>query len=144
MAFLSAARALHHEADLHERTGDTVGAVGALERLVALPAPPAIEVDEVLADTRARLAEIFLGRSDLERASREVQVGLQHAAGTTYFHGHLLEVEGLIEEARASALADAGRADEAAAARKKAMDLLEDAVRVQEQVIDRALPAEGG
>ncbi len=61
MAFLSAARALHHEADMHERSGDARGALSPLERLIALPTPAAVEVDEVLADTHARLAELRLG-----------------------------------------------------------------------------------
>jgi hypothetical protein len=144
MAFLSAARALHHEADMAERSGDAGRAIAPLERLVALPAPSAIEVDEVLADTHARLAELRLGLGDLGGADREVQAGLQRAAGATYFRGHLLEVEGLIEEARAAGLADAGRGDEAAAARSQAMKLLEEAVRVQQQVIEHTLPAGDG
>ena len=65
--------------------------------------------------------------------------------GPTYFRGHLLEVEGLVEEARAGALADAGKSDEAVrGAGREAVTLLEEAVRVQEQVIDRALAATEG
>jgi len=143
MAFLSAARALHHEADLHERAGDRQGAVASLERLVALPAPRAVEVDEVLADAHARLAELHLQQGNLEAADRDVQAGLERVKGPTYFRGHLLEVEGLLEEARAGALADAGKADEASRARARAVGLLEEAVQVQERVIDRAL-ADGG
>jgi hypothetical protein len=144
MAFLSAARALHHEADMHERSGDAHAAIAALERLVALPAPTAIEVDEVLADTHARLAELRLGLGDLDGAGREVQTGLLRVQGPTYFRGHLLEVQGLVEEARAARLSDAGRAGEAADARSKAMSLLEEAVRVQQQVIEHALPEPDG
>jgi hypothetical protein len=143
MAFLSAARALHHEADVRQSASDTPGAIASLERLVALPAPAAVEVDEVVADARARLAELRLGQGDVDGADRDVHAGLQRVTGPTYFRGHLLEVEGLLEEARASALADAGKSDEAARARAKAVDLLEDAVKVQERVIDRAL-ADGG
>ena len=143
MAFLSAARALHHEADMHEKSGDAPGAIGALERLVALQAPQAAEVNEVLADAHARLAELRLGRGDLEGADRDVGAGLHRVQGPTYFRGHLLEVQGLVEEARAASLSDAGRADEAARARTRAMALLEEAVRTQEQVIERAL-ADGG
>lgn len=143
MAFLSAARALHHEADLREKSGDAPGAIAALDRLVAMPAPSAAEVDEVIADTRARLAELRLARGDLDGADRDVRAGLQHVAGPTYFRGHLLEVQGLVEEARATAFVDAGKRDEATAAKARAISLLEEAVRVQEQVIDKAL-ADGG
>jgi tetratricopeptide (TPR) repeat protein len=143
MAFLSAARALHHEADLKEKSGDVPGAIAALDRLAAMPAPAAAEVDEVIADTRARLAELRLGRGDLDGADRDVREGLQHVAGSTYFRGHLLEVQGLVEEARATALVDAGKREEATAAKARAISLLEEAVHVQEQVIDKAL-TDGG
>lgn len=144
MAFLSAARALHHEADVHESTGDLEGASAALARLVALPAPAAVEVDEVLADAHARLAELGLRRGDLATGEREVRAGLDHAQGATYFRGHLLEVEGRIEEARASTFADAGRGPEAAQARARAIALLDEAVSVQEQVIQKALGTTDG
>ncbi len=144
MAFLSSARALHHEADMHERSGDVPGAIAALERLVAMQPPAAVEVGEVLADTHARLAELKLGSNDLDGAKREVEAGLLQAQGATYFRGHLLEVEGLVEEARAARLADAGHADEAAGARTRAMALLEEAVHVQQQVIEQTLPAADG
>jgi|HubBroStandDraft_6_1064221.scaffolds.fasta_scaffold1062412_2 hypothetical protein len=143
MAFLSAARALHHEADLRETSGDVTGAISSLERLVSLPAPGAVEVDEVLADAHARLAELRLGKGDLDGASHDVQEGLRRVQGPTYFRGHLLEIQGLVEEARAASLADAGRADEAARARTTAMGVLEEAVRVQQQVIEHAL-TDGG
>jgi hypothetical protein len=139
LAFLSAARALHHEADLREAGGDVPGALAALDRLVHLPAPSAVEVDEVLADAHARIAELRLGHGDLEGALRALDEGLRHAQGPTYFRGHLLEVQGRVEETRAAALADAGRAGEAAQARSRAMELLEEAVGVQDQVIERAL-----
>jgi hypothetical protein len=143
MAFLSAARALHHEADMQERAGDVDAALGSLQRLVALKAPKASESDEVLADAYARLAELRLEKNDVPGAEQEVKQGLDHAAGPTYFRGHLLEVEGLVEERRAATLADAGSAREAAGARARAVSLLEEAVRVQELVIARAL-ADGG
>lgn len=143
MAFLSAARALHHEADMAEASGSAADAVAALRRLVAMPAPLAAEVEEVLADAHARLAEMQLKGGDLQGASDNARAGLGHAGEPTYFRGHLLEVQGRIEEARAASLADAGRTDEAATAKTRAMALLEEAVRVQERVIERAL-ADGG
>jgi hypothetical protein len=143
MAFLSAARALHHEADVKDQSGDLAGAIASLERLVAMPEPHANEVDEVLADTYARLAEMRLETRDWAGADRDVRAGLEHAREPTYFRGHLLEVSGLIQEGRAGALADAGKADEAARARARAVDLLESAARVQEQVIARTL-GDGG
>jgi hypothetical protein len=143
MAFLSAARALHHQADVKDQSGDVGGAIASLEKLVAMPGPRANEVDEVLADTFARLAEMRLEGKDWAGADRDLRAGLEHAREPTYFRGHLLEVSGILEERRAAALADAGRTDEAARARARAVDLLDLAVHVQEQVIAHAL-GDGG
>jgi hypothetical protein len=144
MAFLSAARALHHEADIKEQSGDGDGAIASLDRLVRMPAPQAVEVDEVLADAHARLAELRLRRADLDGADTDIRLGLDRAKSPTYFRGHLLEVEGLVEEARASTLGDAGKTEEAERAKARAISLLEEAVHVQEQVIQHALSDKDG
>jgi tetratricopeptide (TPR) repeat protein len=143
MAFLSEARARHHEANLLEESGDVRGAMASLEKLVLAPRPrgaaPYPEIDEVLADAYARLAELALRAGDLDAADRALEAGLAHATETTYFRGHLLEVRGIALESRAAALADAGRGEEAARARNRALDLLQQAIDVQEKVIGRAL-----
>jgi hypothetical protein len=148
MAFLSEARALHHEANLKEDAGDVAGAVSAMERLVAARRPhperKAPEVEEVLADAHARLAELRLKKGDLEGAAGAVKSGLEHVAEATYFRGHLVEVQGLVEEARAAQLADAGNAEGAAKAREHAIQLLEEVVKIQDQVIQRSLAKDGG
>lgn len=142
MAFLSEARALHHQANLKEESGDLAGAATAMQRLVTARRPhegKSPEVEEVLADAYARLAEMHLRQNALGSAADAVRTGLDHAREPTYFRGHLLEVEGLIEEARASELADAGRREEAAHARERAIQLLEEVVKIQDQVIQRSL-----
>jgi tetratricopeptide (TPR) repeat protein len=119
MAFLSEARALHHEANLKEDSGDVAGAIGAMERLTQAqrphPSRPAPEVDEVLGDAYARLAELRLKKGDLDQAAESVARGLEHTPDPTYFKGHLLEVKGLVEETRAAQLTDAGKPEEAEA-----------------------------
>jgi tetratricopeptide (TPR) repeat protein len=146
MAFLSLARSLHHEADLKEAQGDLAGAIAALDRLVGTPAPKASEVEEVTADAYARLAELRTRAGDLDGATHDVELGLSHAKETTYFRGHLLEVDGLVLESRAGQLADAGRPEEAARTKAEAIQRLEEAVSVQEQVIKKSLgePDGGG
>jgi tetratricopeptide (TPR) repeat protein len=142
MAFLSEARALHHQANLREEMGELDRAIEAMERLVSAEKPRGAstpEVDEVLADTYARLAELRLRNGELEAAGDAAARGLTHAPNPTYFRGHLIEVQGLVEEARASEAADAGLADAASEARQRAIDLLEEVVRIQEQVIQRSL-----
>jgi tetratricopeptide (TPR) repeat protein len=145
MAYLSMARALHHEATLKEDAGDLAGAANAMERLVAAKRPHpethSPEVEEVLADAYARLAELEMKRTLLPRADDAIKNGLTHAPDTTYFRGHLIEIQGLIEKERATALAAEGKTEEAAKAREKAIQLLEEVVRIQEQVIQRSLSA---
>ena len=148
LAFLSKARALHHEADVAEAENDPGRAIAALDRIlttpVAKPTPP--EADEVLADTLARLAELRAARGDFDLAVKDVTRGLEHAGAPTYFRGHLYEVLGLVEEKRAAALTKAGDAPGAKEARKRALDASESAVKIQDEVIKRALekqPAAG-
>jgi tetratricopeptide (TPR) repeat protein len=148
MAFLSEARALHHDANVREQTDDAKGAIAALDRLVHARRPHegtlVPEVEEVLADTHARIAELRLRTGDLDGASKDIKDGLAHAPQPTYFRGHLLEVDGIVEEARAAALADAGKRDDAQKARARALELLHEAVEVQEQVIQRSLEGRDG
>ena len=143
MAFLSEARALHHQANLKEESGDLAGAANAMQRLVTARQPHGgakmPEVEEVLADAYARLAELELKQNHLEPASRAIDAGLTHTPEPTYFKGHLVEVQGLVEEARSAALADAGKTQEAARSREKAIQLLEEVVRIQDQVIQKSL-----
>lgn len=141
MAFLSEARALHHQANLKEESGDLPGAANAMQRLVGArqPQTKAPEVEEVLADAYARLAELELKQNHLEPAQKAIAAGLTHAPEPTYFRGHLVEVQGLVEETRSRELADAGKADEAAKSKEKAIQLLEEVVKIQDQVIQKSL-----
>jgi len=147
LAFLSKARSAHHQADLHEQAGDQAAAIRALEGLVTGPRPggarPLPEVGEVLADTRARLAELRSARGEFEPALRDVDEGLALAVDPTYFRGHLFEVRGLVEERRAKALDDKGERDAAAQARKAAVEAFDQAVTIQDQVISSSL-GDGG
>ena len=148
MAYLSMARALHHEASLEEESGSSVKALAAMDKLIAAPRPERAgavpEVEEVLADAFARSTELAIRVGDLERGAGYAKEGLKHAPTASYFRGHLLEVDGLLEEARAATLRDAGKSAEAEAAKARAIEKLESAVRVQQSVIGSALSPDGG
>lgn len=148
MAWLSKARALHHEANVEEASGNVDGAIASLESLVKSKVPrpetKVPEIEEVLADAHARLADLRLQKGDLDGASKDVEDGLAHATAPTYFRGHLLEVQGIIEEARAAKLADAGKPEDAERARQKAVGVLRQAVEIQDQVIRGTLAARDG
>jgi len=150
MAYLSLARSLHHQANLSEDSRDVPGAIAPLEHLVRVAKPhdgtTVPEVEEVLADTYARMAELRLRTGELAAAEDDVRQGLTHAPGATYFRGHLLEVMGIIDEARASSFADAGQVAAAQQARGRAREFLKQAVAVQEEVLAHATAeaADGG
>jgi tetratricopeptide (TPR) repeat protein len=144
MAWLSKARTLHHMADLGEEQGALDRAIAPLEQLVggATPPGPSPEVDEVLADTYARLGDLRARRGELERAEADIEKGLERAPGTTYFRGHLLEVRGLVYEKLSASLAKAGKGAEAEEARQKAVRASAEAVRIQDEVIAGTLDKE--
>jgi hypothetical protein len=143
MAWLSKARTLHHLADLGQADGGIERAIAPIEELVSGPKPQGSlpEVEEVLADTYARLAELRAERGEFDRAEQEVVRGLSHAPGATYFHGHLLEVRGLVYEKLSASLAKADKRVEAEEARQKAMRASLEAVRMQDEVIRKTLEA---
>ena len=141
LSFLSKARAAHHQADAAEARKEPARAVAVLDALVNGPAPSGrIEGDEVLADTRARLAELRASLGQFEEASRDLDRGLELARGTTYFRGHLFEVRAVVEELRAASLAADPPA--AALARERAIRAAEQAIEIQDQVLRDALARE--
>jgi len=141
LSFLSRARSAHHLADAHEAEGDLSAAITPLEGLVVGPLPRAgndelaPEVREVLADTRARLADLRSRQGSFEAALADAHLGLELARDPNYFRGHLLETEGLVEERHAKSL-EARDPAAAAALRKRAIGLLEQAMSVQSGVIE--------
>jgi tetratricopeptide (TPR) repeat protein len=136
MAWLSITRALHHEADIAEDKGDLKGAIVTLERMLA-KAPPrkTPESNEVLADTRARLADLRSRTGDFDGADKDLEAGLALVPRVSYYAGHLLEVRGLVEQRRSDALAAKGDAAGASKARERAMKADEEAISVQDEVI---------
>ena len=150
LAFLSKARAAHHQADISEQAGESAEAIRPLERLVgeALPgaggAKPAPEVREVLADTRARLADLRSQLGKHDEAESEVDEGLKLAPKDSYFEGHLHEMRGVNEERRAKSLAESDDATGAEAARRRAFESFEKAIDIQDRVIRKELADAGG
>jgi tetratricopeptide (TPR) repeat protein len=141
LAFLSRSRAAHRLADTRQDLGDLPEASAALEDLLKGPVPqaarPGPEVREVLSDTQARLALLRAKLKDFEGAQAALKAGMELAPKDTYFEGQLLEVEGLVEEQRAARLEAEGQHEAARASKKRAVDSLERAMRVQARVIEK-------
>ncbi len=145
LAYLSSARAAHHQADLHENSGDLRAAADILKRFVdggsaSLRGP---EVDEVMADTYARLADLVSQLGEFDAADRSIRSGLERASAPTYFRGHLWEVRGLVEQRRFKSLADKGDVTGAAVAKQQALQAFEEAIRIQQTVIRDATNPRG-
>jgi hypothetical protein len=139
-AFLSKARAAHHRADLAEKDGKRGEAIEAVSTVIDGPKPDVSpEVIEVVADARARRADLKSQAGDFDGAARDIDQGLAEAVEITHFRGHLYEVGGLVAERRATALEKSGDASGAAAAKDRAIGLYEKAIEVQDAVIVRAL-----
>jgi hypothetical protein len=137
LAFLSKARSAHHAADLREAEGDNAAALRALQALTGGETPPgnAPEVSEVLADTRARIADLLSRAGQFDQADAEINGGLEHALAPSYFRGHLFEVRGLLEERREKDLRGKQRGQEADQARERSLSAYEEAMKIQAQVI---------
>jgi hypothetical protein len=145
LAFLSKARSAHHVADQGEAKGDRAAALRALNDVVAGTLPEnSPEVDEVLADTRARIADLLSQAGRFDQAEAEITQGLTRAKSATYFRGHLLEVRGLLEERREKSLRASGRGQEADQARERSLAAYEEAMKIQAEVIGAAAPLPSG
>lgn len=139
LAFLSKARAAHHSADLAIASKDLPAAITSLDALATGPAPAAPETREVLADTLARLADLRSQLAEFEPADADITRGLSLVTEVSYFRGHLYEVRGLVEQRRAVALEAAGDSAGAERARAAALTAFQEAVVVQDRVIEGAL-----
>ena len=101
------------------------------------------EVAEVLADAYARRAGLLARVERFDDASFDIERGLGFAQDVSYFRGHLYEVLGNVEEARAGALAAEGDERGGEVAAGDALDAYEEAIEIQDEVIQRALEPAG-
>ncbi len=141
LAFLSLARAAHHEADLAMDGGDRAKAVTALGRVTTAPwsgkKPP--ELVEVTADTFARIADLESEDGKFDEAARAVDAGLALATEPTHYRGRLFELRGVVEQRREKTLKDKGDKAGAAKAHDVALDAFGQAMDIQEDVIARMM-----
>ncbi len=145
VAFLGRARAAHHRADILEDRKDLAGAARVLSELVApnSKSPDRPEAREVIADTHARLADLKSRLGQFDAAEGEVRAGMTLAKDTSYFRGHLFEMQGLVAERRAKQLRASG--DDVAAKKfeDEALQAFERAMSVQQEVIQTTLSDAG-
>ncbi|MFO0602432.1 MAG: hypothetical protein U0324_04620 [Polyangiales bacterium] len=141
MALLGTARALHHEADVYESTGDFARASQAMERVLALRLPPTFaEAEDVRADAWGRLAELDLRRDDPARALARADEALAATRHESVLQARLHMVRG--QSLRALADRAAAAHDDALAARRReeALAALERSIAVNERILRRLAP----
>lgn len=147
LGFLSRARSAHHIADAHVDERRLAEAVRVLRAVVATPLTRSgamlDEEREVLADTRARLADLESQLGQAEAARADVAEGLKLVPEPSYFRGYLFEVSGLVDERDASALEKSGQSEKAKVVRERALRAFETAMTIQAAVIERAV-TDGG
>jgi hypothetical protein len=95
-------------------------------------------MSEVLADTAARVADLESRLERFDSASRTLRDALLWVPDVSYFRGHLYEVSGIVEERRAHALERQNDAQEAQAARSRAMVAFEESMKIHAEVIRTA------
>lgn len=143
LAFLSKAKSAHELADILIDDEKATEALAALDQLVEGPLPGGDttppEVNEVLADTLARTAELRSELGAYDEARRDLVRGLERARERTLFRGRLMEVRGVVEQRRHDELLAAGDETGANEAKARAIEAFQEAVAIQDDVIRRAL-----
>lgn len=140
LAFLSKAKSAHHIADQYEEDKELQKAIDTLRKLFDDGSPSSPEIREVLADTRARVADLESQLGHFDLAAKDIDQGLELAKEVTYFRGHLFEVRGMVEERRSKAEDEKGDKTAAEASKKRALEAFEQAMSIQDQVIKQAIP----
>jgi len=143
MSLLAAARAYHHQADLHLAREEPEQAVAALRELLALPlAAKWAEAEEVRLDAAARLAKLLLAAGAIEKALELVDGQLSAPARQSFYLANLHAVRGEALEARSKRLDASGEQGEAREVARRAIEAFERSIAINKQ-LQRALDNAG-
>ncbi len=140
MALISAARALHHEADVLESSGDIAGAQRAVQRVLGLRAPSAVrESEDIRSDAFGRVAELALRLNDPQTALDRADEGLREARRDNVLKARLLLVRGRALRGLGDQAQARGDTTASASRRREAIDALERSIHMNERVLEAAL-----
>lgn len=144
MAYLGVARALHHEADVYESSGNYTHAAQAMERVLTLPMPADFAArDDLRADAWGRLAELDLRRDDADRALARCDEGLRATTRESVLLARLYMVRGQALRALADRAAAAHDDSGAARMRDEAIAALERSIAINQRVLGRIITPGG-
>jgi tetratricopeptide (TPR) repeat protein len=142
MAALGTVRALHHEADVYEATGDYARAIHPIRRILAMQLPAAMqESEDVRADAFGRLAELVLHDNNPQEALNLTETGLREARRETVLRARLFLVRGQVLAELATRAEREGRREEAERRRTEALAAFETSIEVNQRILGRLTDA---
>lgn len=135
LAALGMAQGLQHRADELEMLGDVSGAVTEVERVLTIAFPEGDDREDVRLDAYGRIAELELGRGEVDAALEAIERGRSEASRDSYFHARLLLTLGRVQQARAAARRAAGDDEGARQASLEAVTTLEESIAMNQRVL---------
>ncbi|MBI5515478.1 MAG: hypothetical protein HY909_16985 [Deltaproteobacteria bacterium] len=138
MAALGTVRALHHEADVYEATGDYARAAHPIRRILALQLPASmLEGEDVRADAFGRLAELLLHDGNPSEALALTETGLREARRESVLRARLFLVRGQVLAELGTRAEREGRRDEAERRRAEALAAYETSIELNQRILGR-------
>jgi tetratricopeptide (TPR) repeat protein len=141
MAILGTVRALHHEADVYESSGQFDLASHAVQRIMDLRLPESLpEAEDVRADAWGRMAELDLRRQRPDEALAHTVEGLRVAPHESVLQARIYMVRGQALRALADRATTAGDTTNAARFREEALTTLEHSIEINTRILGRLTP----
>jgi hypothetical protein len=136
MVGLGQARNYHHKADLLVSEGKIDEAAEAVAKVLEIPFPAdASESEDVILDTRARLAKLRVMQDRLDEAMILVDKGISLSTRGSFFLANLHTVRGEIFEARAKAAEP--NSEEADAAKIDAIKSFDASIQINNALLEK-------
>lgn len=136
MVSLGQARNYHHKADLLVSEGKINEAAETVARVLEIPFPAdASESEDVIFDTRARLAKLRVKQDKLGEAMVLVDEGISASTRESFFLANLYTVRGEIFEAMAAAAEP--NSEEASQARRDAIEAFDASIQINKALLEK-------
>ena len=138
MLALAQAKNFHHKARVYMSDGKLDPAIASVRSILAIPFPAgAPEAEDVVADARALLAKLLIGKGELDAAMSELDAGLAQATRESFFVANLYTVKGEVLQAQAEVLAASVKPDDVTRTRelrKQAIVAFDQSIAINERL----------
>lgn len=139
MLSLGQAQNYHRKGDVLVSEGKIDEAANEVAKVLEIPFPKdAPESEDVILDTRARLAKLRVRQGKLDKAMKLVDEGIAMSTRESFFVANLHTVRGEIFQARAEA-ADAieENSEEARQAKRAAIEAFDASIQINNALLDK-------